>query len=335
MKKAALGLLLLWLGLAGGCKSEKQESAVAKSPPNAVPSAAPLVPAPSANASAPTAPATPAWQRPLLFRIGAAPKPWYVFGTIHVPDGRLDTFPPELEVALRESDAVYTEIPMDDATQAALAPRLMLPEGQSLSTLLPPKLYQRVSDAFSSHGIPMAPFDRMKPWAVSVQVAVLDKLFVLALKKPLDAVVYERARSAGKTVGGLETPEEQLALFDELKPNEQIALLEQAVDFRDKARTEKRDALGELLDAYVAGKEEDLLRLVKEDYDPKDPVSVKLMKRVFTDRNRSLTERMLARVAAEPDKVQFFAVGSGHLVGDDGVVERLRKQGLKAARVAP
>jgi uncharacterized protein YbaP (TraB family) len=341
MKKIGFGLLLLFLGLAGGCRGEKQESATAKPAASAMPSAAPLAPRPSESAPSTAAPSTatpstaaaPEWKRPLLYRVGKAPKAWYVFGTIHVPDGRLDTFPPELEAALRESDRVYTEIPMDDATQAALAPRLMLPEGQSLSTLVPPKLYERVSGAFAAHGIPMAPFERMKPWAVSVQVAVLDKLFVLAIKKPLDAVLYQRAQAAGKTVGGLETPEEQLGLFDELTPKEQVELLEQAVDFRDKVRAEKRDALAELLDAYVAGKEDELLRLVKEDYDPKDPVSVKLMKRVFTDRNRTLAERMLARVAADPGKVQLFAVGSGHLVGDDGIVERLRKQGLAPARV--
>ncbi len=273
-------------------------------------------------------------KRPLLFRVGKPPSAWYVFGTIHVPDARLDTFPPELDAALRESDTVYTEIPMDDATQVALAPRLMLPEGQSLSALVPPKLYQRVSDAFGAHGIPMAPFDRMKPWAVSVQVAVLDKLFVLAIELPRRGPLPTRG-GRGKTVGGLEDPEEQLGLFDELTPKEQVELLRQAVDFRDKVRTEKRDALGELLDAYVAGKDAELLRLVKEDYDPKDALSVKLMKRVFSDRNRSLTERMLARVRAAPEKVQFFAVGSGHLVGDDGIVERLRKQGLTPARVVP
>ena len=335
MKKAGFALFLLLLGLAGGCRSEKQENVTARSAASAVPSAAPIASAPVPSAAVPAPQAASEWRRPFLFRVGAATKPWYVFGTIHVPDARFDTFPPELEAALRESDGVYTEIPMDDATQVALAPRLMLPEGQSLSTVISPKLYQRVSDAFASHGIPMAPFERMKPWAVSVQVAVLDKLFVLATKKPLDAVVYQRAQASGKTVGGLETPEEQLAMFENLSAKEQSLLLEQAVDFREKARAAKRDPLAELLDAYVAGKDEELLRLLKEDYDPKDPLSAKLMKRVFTDRNRILCERMLAQAKKSPDKVLFFAVGAGHLIGDDGVVERLRKQGLEPARLVP
>jgi uncharacterized protein YbaP (TraB family) len=334
MRKAQSGFLLLVVGLAGGCRNEKHENRAAQSAATAV-LPAPVSSAPIPSATVPSPQAAPEWRRPFLFRVTAAKKPWYVFGTIHVPDARFDTFPPELEAALRESESVYTEIPMDDATQLALAPRLMLPEGQSLSTVIPPKLHQRVSAAFASHGIPMAPFERMKPWAVSVQVAVLDKLFVLATKKPLDAVVYQRAQASGKTVGGLETPEEQLAVFETLKPKEQTLLLEQAVDFRDQAHAAKRDPLAELLEAYIAGKDEELLRLLKEDYDPKDPLSAKLMKRVFTDRNRTLFERMLARVKASPDKVLFFAVGAGHLVGDDGVVERLRKQGMAPARLVP
>jgi uncharacterized protein YbaP (TraB family) len=332
MRKAGFGLLLLWVGLAGACRREKPENAAAAS---ATPSSAPLAPSPQPSAQAALPEAALAWKRPFLFRVSATPKPWYVFGTIHVPDARLDVFPPELEAALRESDAVYTEIPMDEATQIALAPRLTLPEGQSLSTVLPPELYRRVSSVFESHGLPMAPFDRMKPWAVSVQIAVLDKLFLLATKKPLDAVVYHRAQDAGKVVGGLETPEEQLAVFESLTAKEQAVLVEQAVELHDEARAAKRDPLSELLEAYVAGKDEELLRLVKEEYDPRDPVSAKLMKRVFTDRNRILFERMLARTKTSPDKVLFFAVGAGHLLGDDGVVARLSKQGLTPARLAP
>ncbi len=97
----------------------------------------------------------------------------------------------------------------------------------------------------------------------------------------------------------------------------------------------KRDALEELFDAYLAGNDAELVRLMLEEYDPKDPLSVKLMKRLFSDRNQSMTERILREIKAQPKKVQFFAVGAGHVVGSGGITERLGQRGFQVTRVVP
>ena len=76
-----------------------------------------------------------------------------------------------------------------------------------------------------------------------------------------------------------------------------------------------------------------MMNKMLEEYDPKDPLEAKLMKRLFTDRNERMAERIAKKLKAEPGKSFFFAVGAGHLPGDDGIVERLRKAGYKVKRV--
>ena len=332
MRRALFTVVLLLVALFAGCK---------KSEPRAETSASASVqlappPAPSASATSLAPPALgPEWKRPFLFKVATKGKHFHLFGTIHLPDSRLDAFPPELESAFEESQAVYTEIPMDDATQASVAPKLMLPDGKTLPAILAPPLYQRVSGAFTSQGVPMAAIDGLKPWAVAMQLALLDHMITIALKKPLDAVIWSRAQKGGKEAGAIETPDEQLDIFDSLKQGEQIELLTQAVDLRERMKKEKRDLLEELLVAYVKGSDAELLRLIHEDYDTKDALSVKLMKRMFTDRNKSMTERILAKIGPSPSKVHFFAVGSGHLLGDDGIVARLRQRGFEVTRTVP
>jgi uncharacterized protein YbaP (TraB family) len=56
---------------------------------------------------------------------------------------------------------------------------------------------------------------------------------------------------------------------------------------------------------------------------------------VFADRNASMTERIMVEVGPTPKEIHFFAVGSGHLIGDDGIVARLRKRGFEVTRVVP
>ncbi len=333
VKRALFSVLLAVLALLGGCRRDAPRADAASSA-----SAGRLASAaPKASASADLAPAPigPQWTRPLLFKVATKGRHFHLFGTIHLPDSRLDVFPPALEAAFEESQALFTEIPLDEATQASVAPSMMLPEGKTLQSIVPPPLYERVTAAFAQSGVPSVAIERLKPWAVSVQLSVLDRMITLALKKPIDVVLFNRAVGAGKEAGGIETATEQLSLFDTLKQSEQIELLRQAVDLRDRMIKEKRDLLEEMMVAYVNGAEHQLSDLIHEGVDDEDPLSAKLMKRMFTDRNKSMTERIVKKVGPSPAKIHFFAVGSGHLIGDDGIVARLRKQGFEVTRTVP
>ncbi|HKY34628.1 MAG TPA: TraB/GumN family protein [Polyangiaceae bacterium] len=258
---------------------------------------------------------------------------FYVLGTIHLPDSRLDAFPPGLEAALQESDTVFTEIPMTPEAQAAVAPLLVLPPGRTLSQALPAPLHSGVMEAFGARGVPASSLENLKPWVVAIQLALLDRLATLAQRRPLDSVIYEKAALAGKVVKGLESPREQLALFDTLSHAEQIELLRQTLEFRNRMKVARRDMLGELLEAYVAGDDALVAGLMREGYDPKDRLSAKLLKRVFTDRNAAMVSRMLSQRRSTPKQRHFFAVGAGHVVGDDGIVARLERRGFKVERV--
>jgi hypothetical protein len=330
-------LVACWLV---GCK--RSDSATSPTPaPSSEPSLASSAAARSgssaAAAPADTARPTGAWKRLFLRRIDAKGpgKPSYLFGTIHVPDERFDAMPATLDRALDSADAVYTEVPFDSATQLAMVPKLMLPKGKSLDSMLPKKLHAKVEQAFADKGLPFAPFERMKPWVVATQLVMIDKLMLLASKKPLDAAIYARAEGEGKQVGGLETVDEQLALFDGLPQREQVHMLQTTVDLIETMKKQHRDPLGELMSSYLAGDDAKLSKSIAEQYDADDPLAVKLIKRVLWDRNARLADRIGAKLKADPDKAQFFAVGSGHVVGDDNIVPRLRKKGYVLTRVEP
>ncbi len=270
-----------------------------------------------------------AWRHPLLYRVVTDAEPFYLFGTIHLPDPRLDAFPPALETALQESDAVFTEVPMTPEAEAAVTPFLALPPGQTLSKALPAPLHSSVVEAFGARGVSGSSLENLKPWVVAIQLGLLDRLATLAQKKPLDGVIYERAALAGKVVKGLETPREQLQLT---RP-EQVELLRQTLEFRERMTVARRDVLGELLDAYVAGNDTLIAGLMREGYDADNPLAAKLLKRLFTDRNATMVKRILVSTRSKPKQRHFFAVGAGHVVGDDGIVARLERRGLKVERV--
>ena len=301
----------------------------------AIPSAPPVAssaqaPAASTSSVAPTADRP--WKKALLWRI-EGPKPSYLLGTIHVPDNRLEPLLPSIDRALTSSDVVMTEIPMDMTTQMSMVPKIMLPGQKTLKTELPPDLYKRVAALLAAKGLPVDPLSKLKVWALATQLTLLDKLALFASKKPLDVRVFEQGTTLGKVTGGLETPDEQVAIFDGLSKDEQVHMLRQTLDLIERQKKAGKDPIEELMTPYLAGEGARLLAALNEGLDPKDPLDMKLMKRLLTDWNKVMSDRIQAKLAAAPDKSHFFAVGAAHLVADDGIVATLKARGMKVTPV--
>jgi uncharacterized protein YbaP (TraB family) len=337
-----LARFLAFVVLLLACGSSKEHVDAPKPPPSAVESAAPTASAePSAQASASGVPvqtnppdqAANVWH-PILYKVGGT-KPSYLFGTIHVPDSRLSV-PDNLKAAYQASDEVVTELPLDDTSPAHAMQLASMPAGKSLSTELPKATYDRLKAAFDQKGLGMAfpMFEHLKVWAVGIQVELLDHWQqMMSGAKPIDIIIHDQAKAAGKRTSGLETEPEQLAVFDSLTKDEQSRFLEEALDERDKADREHKDVFGELMTLYLAGNEAPLLAALNAGFDLKRPLDQKLMKRLITDRNKIMSDRISARIKASPARTFMFAVGAAHLLGDDGIVSQLRKKGMTVERV--
>ena len=298
---------------------------------------------PASSASAPVAakeapPSTPSadWARPFLWRIdgptrGAAAKPSYLMGTIHIPDERLDPLLASVQRAFDASDVVVTEIPMDSLAQLKIAPMLMLPNGQTLDAVLAPKLSARLDAYLTQKGFPVAPLSHMKVWVIATQLVLLDHMQAFATMQPLDAILSADAKSAGKETAALETIEQQLGIFGDLSATEQQRMLEQTLD---QMQGDAGDPTAEILAAYLAGDDAKLTAVMDAANDPRNPLDMKMKKRLITDRNVTMSASMVALLKANPGKSYFFAVGAAHTVGADGVAATLAKSGMTMTRLA-
>jgi uncharacterized protein len=323
--------------VAFSCGSSKERVDAPKPTPSAAESASAVASAePSTSSSTTQQPPTQAqavWH-PLLYRVAGA-KPSYLFGTIHVPDDRL--MPPEnLKSAFHDAEEVVTELPLDDTSPAHAMQLASMPNGKSLSTELPKATYERLKKVFTDKGLgPVFPMmEHMKIWAVAIQISLLDHIQqLLGGAKPIDVIIHDRAKELGKHTSGLETEAEQLSVFDGLTKDEQSRFLEQALDERDKAERDHKDAFATLMNLYLAGDEAPLLTELNAGFDATRPLDQKLEKRLITDRNKIMTDRIAAKLKSPPARGYLFAVGAAHLLGDDGIVAQLRKKGLTVEKV--
>ena len=276
----------------------------------------------------PTAPA-----RPFLWRIDGE-TPSYLFGTIHLPDERVTTLHADVEAALESCDALYTELAMDLKLLTESTKRMMLPRGTKLVDVIGPELLERLQAFFAARRMPLTtPMDRMKPWVLATQVSMIDVLTQFASGRALDLQLYQRAQDDDKEVGGRETIDEQMNVFDGLEAADQAAVLKQAIDQVERFKQEGRDFYEELIASYRSGAGEQLEKLMDEGENEDQALADRLEKALLIDRNARMADRIADKLRDEPKKCFFFAVGAAHYFGDASIVKLLRQKGFTVTRI--
>ena len=271
--------------------------------------------------------------RPFLWRIEGA-TPSYLFGTIHLADERVVELPDVVADALDEADAVYTELPLElDAEQIKNMQRVtVLPEGERLRDLVPTDVYARLETYVKRNGMPMTVFERMKIWVIVSQLPMLARRELL-LGTPLDMRIYQEGQRERKEVGGIETFDEQVGVFERFSVAEQVELLRGTLDDLDAADMAGEDRLEQLILLYLSGDAEELSKELGWDEVADEQLRARLRHALLTERNLRMADRMTAHIRAATDRGCFFAVGAAHLPGADGVVALLEARGFILTRL--
>lgn len=277
--------------------------------------------------------------KPFLWKIEgpALQKPSYLFGTIHLSSPEMKDLHPAAEKAFTSADALFTEIPMDPKSQRELMPTLIRADGKTLDESVGDTMAAALNAEMKAiqPELSSVPFQSMKTWVMLVSLPLLKSQ--LQGQKALDAILWNRATEAGKKLAGLETIASQTGIFEKFTESEINVMLASTLKQLKEAREGGDDISGDLLAAYISGDEEKVTgemdksaRMMARDADPE--LGKRFLKLLLTDRNVTMASTIDEKLKAAPDQVNFFAVGTGHLVGKDSIVTLLSGKGYQITR---
>jgi len=248
--------------------------------------------------------------------------PSYLYGTIHMI-GKDDFFLTKgTKEAIGKSQEVTFEINMEDmmdiTSQFSLLMEAFMADGMTLKDLLDSADYRLVQAHFKKIGLPLFLFERMKPMFLTV-LADLD-MSPEAMSSG-EIVSYEMeimniAKSQNKEIGGLETAEYQMSMFDSIPYKMQAEMLIESI----QSSANGDEEFDKMVELY---KKQDLngLNLMIEAEDGGVSQYEELL---LVNRNKNWIPVMAGMMQKQPT---FFAVGAGHLGGEEGVIALLRKDG--------
>ena len=251
-------------------------------------------------------------------------QPSYVYGTIHmIPED--DFFvTDELIKAIDNSKRVVFEIDMEEMTDMnAVMPLMMqafMKNDTTLADLLSEEDYKVVETFFSELGLPIMFLDRMKPMFLSALTAMDMEGGGIqgGGTKSYELEIMAIAQKNKAETGGLETMEFQMGIFDLIPYKEQAKMLVESIKNSD----EQSESMEELVELY---KKQDINGLQEMMHSQEDDL-MEYEDLLLNTRNKNWIPIMEEDMAKG---TTLFAVGAGHLPGEEGVLNLLKNAGYK------
>jgi len=253
----------------------------------------------------------------LLWEISgnALQQPSYLFGTMHMICKEDFLFPPLLQEKFINAKEVFLEIDMDDPSMLMkMMTLLQLPKGQTIQQLFGDSAFKKFDSAYKKiTGTSATAFNTFKPFMLMSMLT--EKTLNCAARESYEQSFMQLATKHSKDIRGLETIEDQIAVFDAIPDSLEIINLQQMVYDMDNQVKEFQ----KLVSIYKTQDMDSLYRLTQKGTD------------AFGGEAELLTKRNSKWIPLMKTSMQggssFFAVGAAHLGGDIGVIALLRKQG--------
>lgn len=270
---------------------------------------------------------------PFLWKVSGEHE-FYLFGTIHLPDPTVTILAKEVDEALSDSDAFYSELDLSEENTMLIRQSMWLPEKKNLYDYLPSDLEQEINQylAAINPDLNLEFFAKQKIWVLAITLTVLEQQLKYPNHPPLDTVLYNRAVALGLSTGGLETADEQLEVFTNLTVDQQLVFLKDTVEFMQSTLNDKTSFVEQSLNNYLNGDLNGLMSNLMP-YMKDNDFYDQLLNRLIDQRNVNMANKMLELLALSPEKKYFFAIGAGHFWGENSIHSILEEQGYKIQTV--
>ena len=270
---------------------------------------------------------------PLLWRASGPVEDdgfFFLLGSIHVGRPAGVDFGVQAAEAFAACDELVVEVDLSTLTAEEIveqtARHVLLPDGQTLRGTLSDETYALLEAHLTSRGTPMAAVDRLKPWAVSTFLSMLEfEAAGLLGDYGVDKHFIERA-AGRRPIRGLETLQSQLELLDGLSPTIQDLMLADALLRMEDVAPESAELVG----AWERGDEAVLMRLLFGSLE-EHPELADFYEAVFFARNEAMADQLAALLG--DGKRRFVVLGVGHMVGPRGIPGLLASRGLRVQRI--
>lgn len=242
----------------------------------------------------------------------------YLFGTFHLMCRSDINLSNQLKTAVKNSNVVYMEMDMDDPSVVMGGLLMMnMKDGKKLKDLYTEEEYKKLSVFFKdSLKMSLGFVERSKPYFLMAML--YPKMMPCKSVSGVEEVLMRLAKTEQKEIKGLETIQFQTSVFDSIPYEAQAKELLTGIDSM-KSYAKYFDTMVQVYKSQQLPAMEALL--TRKELGMQDRMDLLLDKR-----NKNWVQQLKQIMPKQP---VFVAVGAGHLLGNNGLIALLKKEGYK------
>ena len=254
----------------------------------------------------------------------------YLAGSMHLLRGRDLPLPKAFGIAYEDSGRLLFEISPAESESPEAMKRAMekgrYENGKTLRDAISKEAYAELCEYVEEVGMPAGAWDGVRPWMAMMSITLVEIAKMGALAEfGVEKVIGDKAKKDGKKVTGLETLEKQLGIFETLDAKVQEKMLVKALH--------ERETLAEdyprMVTSWKNGDDKAFMEMAFDGMD--DSEAGRFYEKILYERNREWVGS-IEKILSGSENV-MVVVGAGHLLGERGLVDLLRKKGYEVKRV--
>lgn len=260
-----------------------------------------------------------------FYRIQQGERVGYLYGTTHIGKKSMYPLPSQVLQALDRTKVLAVEVEenMENQNEMAIS---MVDLQFNLEAHISPTDWQQTLKYCARDGIPPEMIRRFKPVFAAILFTLGDiKRAGYSPELGIDRHLERRAKAQNIPVVALESAATQLAIFDVLTLDEQLDLYSTAL--KEMAHGDMVKFIRRLMNKWQRGDEVGAQQLTNLGLNKGKPYYPKLKAALLADRNLKMVEA----IDTLPSPF-FVAVGAGHLLEKEGLVELFRRKGYQITR---
>lgn len=248
----------------------------------------------------------------------------FIGGTIHVLSPSDYPLPSVFDAAYQQAEMVVFETDLQQLQTPAFQAKMLsvssLPHGKSLKDVLSQATYQDLERFLQSRAIPIEMIIHYKAGMATVMITMIELQRLGLGGAGVDAFFHAKALQDQKSLGQLETADEQLDFLATMGEGMEDDMIASALQDMHGLQAE----MASLKSAWMRG---DNRRLQKTLVEPLKNNFPNVYQNLMVKRNRAWMSKIEAML--QTDEVELVLVGALHLVGDDSILAELVAKGYR------
>lgn len=255
----------------------------------------------------------------------------YLFGSVHFADKHFYPLRPVIEQAFSRSNNLVVELDVNNIDQETYG-RLIADKGlysndETIKDHISDQTYKQLRDQLTKLNIEYEQVKRYKPGILVLTLTAAQvSQMGLDAQSGIDVYFLRKAATQSMPVIELETLQQQLNLFLDI-PDAELLLKESLYSV-----AESEAMMGKVISFWKQGDVKQMNQLLFVDALEEYPAFSKIYDRLFYERNISMSKK-IEQLLLQSEQNSFVVVGSGHLIGEQGIVKLLTNQGYKVDRL--